>query len=73
MAHECFSCGGECYCNGDIDDCIVSLTPAKCESCGCEEGTDDYSDDDDWDDDDGDDTYDPAEDFAYLTDEELEE
>ena len=37
MAHECFSCGSECYCSGDIDDCIVSLTPSKCKGCGCED------------------------------------
>ncbi len=37
MAHECFSCGGECYCSGDIDDSIISLTPLKCKSCGCED------------------------------------
>lgn len=45
MAHPCISCGSECYCNGDIDDCIISKTPSNCESCGCED--DDYSDDDD--------------------------
>ena len=37
MAHPCCLCGGECYCSGSIDDCIVDLTPAKCESCGCED------------------------------------
>lgn len=40
MAHPCCICGGECYCHGDIDDCIVSKTPRNCESCGCS--------DDDW-------------------------
>ncbi len=35
MAHECCSCGGDCYCHGDIDDCIVSLTPTDCRTCGC--------------------------------------
>lgn len=57
MAHPCFSCDGECYCHGDIDDCIVSLTPSNCESCGCEdEGSgryDDNEDDNDFDDDRG--------------------
>jgi len=23
MAHECPECGQVCYCNGDIDDCII--------------------------------------------------
>jgi hypothetical protein len=23
MAHECPECGQTCYCNGDIDDCII--------------------------------------------------
>ena len=41
MAHECFSCGNECFCSGDIDDCIISITPSKCKSCGCED-KDDY-------------------------------
>lgn len=49
MAHPCCFCGSECYCNGDIDDAIVSKTPRKCESCGCE---DDNHDDYDYDDDD---------------------
>lgn len=36
MAHECFNCGSECYCHGDIDDCILSKTPSNCDGCGCE-------------------------------------
>lgn len=43
MAHPCIECGGECYCHGDIDDCIVCKTPANCESCGCEEMFEDDS------------------------------
>lgn len=51
MAHPCIACGSECYCSGDIDDCIVSLTPKKCEGCGCEEDREaareeDYEDED---------------------------
>lgn len=51
MAHPCIYCGGECYCSGDIDDVIVSKTPARCEGCGCEEmlnEDDDELDDDDY-------------------------
>lgn len=47
MAHECIECGGECYCHGDIDDCIVSLTLANCEGCGCDDYEDDFFEDDD--------------------------
>jgi hypothetical protein len=57
MAHPCCSCGSECYCNGDIDDVIVSKTPSNCETCGCYvfwEGEGDF-DDDFYDDDDSDD------------------
>lgn len=36
MAHPCFSCGSECYCNGSWDDVIVDHTPKNCEGCGCE-------------------------------------
>ena len=45
MAHPCWACGSECYCNGDIDDVIVSKTPKSCDGCGCqddEEIEDDY-------------------------------
>ncbi|QIP16794.1 hypothetical protein G8759_31215 [Spirosoma aureum] len=49
MAHPCCICGEECYCHGDIDDCIVSLTPAGCISCGCTE--DETYSNDEWDDD----------------------
>lgn len=47
MAHPCFYCGSECYCCGDIDDCVVPLTPKRCESCGCEDDRDDERDDGD--------------------------
>lgn len=48
MAHPCFSCGSECYCHGDIDDCIVSKTPKNCEGCGCDERPEpDFEDDED--------------------------
>lgn len=55
MAHPCILCGSECYCHGDIDDCIVSKTPALCDGCGCEEfaedqGWNDRGDDDDYED-----------------------
>ncbi len=36
MAHPCFSCGSECYCNGSWDDVIVDHTPKNCEGCGNE-------------------------------------
>jgi hypothetical protein len=51
MAHPCFDCGGECYCNGDIDDCIVSKTPGNCEGCGCDQFMSEGREDDDHDDD----------------------
>jgi hypothetical protein len=51
MAHPCFECGGECYCNGDIDDVIVSKTPKYCEGCGCSEFWDGEDDDDEWEED----------------------
>lgn len=47
MAHPCFSCGSECYCHGDIDDIIVSKTPANCDSCGCANDEDLDEDDND--------------------------
>lgn len=50
MAHPCILCGSECYCSGDIDDCIISKTPAKCESCGCEDDDSWREDDDESDD-----------------------
>jgi hypothetical protein len=54
MTHPCILCGSDCYCNGDIDDCIVSKTPKRCEGCGCEE----FAKDQGWDEDDfGDDEY----------------
>jgi len=43
MAHPCCICDSECYCNGDIDDGIVSLTPKKCN--GCDSCQDDASHD----------------------------
>jgi len=46
MAHQCFECGSECYCNGDIDDVITSKTPLSCKGCGCDAGLD-YDDEDD--------------------------
>lgn len=47
MAHECISCGGECFCSGDIDDCIVSKTPTTCKTCDeCQDELNDDSDDD---------------------------
>jgi hypothetical protein len=53
MAHPCFECGGECYCNGDIDDVVVCKTPKNCEGCGCREllGEDDDDFEEDIDDD----------------------
>jgi hypothetical protein len=55
MAHPCIYCGSECYCNGDIDDIIVSKTPKQCEGCGCQDdiGIDDldegwFEDDEEW-------------------------
>ena len=47
MAHPCCQCGGECYCKGDIDDCIVSKTPVGCNGCGCDD-YDDFDDDEDY-------------------------
>jgi hypothetical protein len=44
MAHPCCECGGECYCNGDIDDCIVSKTPRSCKSCGCKDSNSFFDD-----------------------------
>lgn len=37
MAHECPSCGSMCYCNGDIDDCLIPSrkAEAQCECCAC--------------------------------------
>ncbi|AYQ31420.1 hypothetical protein [Runella sp. SP2] len=38
MAHPCFCCSGECYCNGSIDDVIVDKTPKNCNGCDhCQE------------------------------------
>ncbi len=37
MAHHCYICNSECYCNGSIDDVIVDKTPSNCEGCGCED------------------------------------
>lgn len=45
MAHGCINCGAECYCNGDIDDTVTTLTPNNCTGCGCEDD-DDYDIDD---------------------------
>ncbi|GAB3958244.1 hypothetical protein GCM10028805_52200 [Spirosoma harenae] len=56
MAHECISCGGDCFCSGDIDDSVDSETPDNCRGCGCEEDSPNYDPDqdpyanDDWDD-----------------------
>ena len=44
MAHPCFNCQSECYCNGSWDDCIVEYTPKNCESCGCASDYDDGED-----------------------------
>lgn len=44
MAHPCIFCGCECYCNGDVDDVVVSKTPINCEGCGCDD--DDYDEED---------------------------
>lgn len=42
MAHPCFNCGSECYCNGSIDDAVVDLTPKNCEGCdSCQERIED--------------------------------
>ena len=48
MAHPCYECGGECDCNGDWDDVIVSYTPKNCEGCGC---SDLFNEHDNWDED----------------------
>jgi hypothetical protein len=34
MAHECPQCGMTCYCNGDIDDCLLDDAEAEAE-CKC--------------------------------------
>lgn len=48
MAHECINCGGDCFCSGDINDCLVSITPSNCKSsCGCEDTNQEYYLDDD--------------------------
>jgi len=49
MAHECCSCGSDCYCHGDIDDTVVSKTPDNCSNCGCDTlwAGDEFDDDDD--------------------------
>ena len=41
MAHLCWLCGSECYCNGSIDDAVVDKTPKNCVGCGCEGMLDD--------------------------------
>lgn len=48
MAHPCFICGSECYCQGDIDDVIVSKTPKGCEGCGCGDDKEIGDIDDSW-------------------------
>lgn len=49
MAHSCPECGQTCYCNGDIDDCVLDDEAAviACDCCpdGCDDD-DDYLDDD---------------------------
>jgi len=37
MAHECPECGSICYCNGDIDDCLLPDrdVEAACMCCVC--------------------------------------
>lgn len=56
MAHPCWSCMGDCYCHGDIDDIICSHTPANCDGCGSglcdriEGDEDDWDADEEWDD-----------------------
>jgi hypothetical protein len=43
MDHQCFQCGSQCLCVGNLD----GLNPSKCTTCGCLE--DDWEDD--WEDD----------------------
>ena len=37
MAHECPTCGSCCYCNGDIDDCVLNFRKdqSACTCCVC--------------------------------------
>ena len=44
MAHSCPECGDVCYCNGDMDDCILDGTPEQdeCEHCTEEQELDAY-------------------------------
>lgn len=40
--HDCYQCGGACYCHGDIDDCMVETEEyayVHCTGCGeCADG-----------------------------------
>lgn len=35
MSHQCPECYSVCYCNGDIDDCLLNLDAdiARCRHC----------------------------------------
>jgi hypothetical protein len=47
MAHSCPECDSQCYCNGDIDDCLLSDADTE-RDCTCCVGKDrdGYADDD---------------------------
>lgn len=51
MAHPCYICDSECYCNGSLDDVVTDETPSNCKSCGCENDIP-FFDDDQFDDED---------------------
>jgi hypothetical protein len=41
MAHSCPECGQACYCNGDIDDCLLDDEAAVIACTCCPDGCDD--------------------------------
>lgn len=49
MAHTCPDCGCVCYCNGDIDDCVLDDRAAEniCTCCPLDIGEDDFPAEDD--------------------------
>lgn len=43
MAHDCPECGALCYCNGDIDDCVLNIEADvnACQHCPIDGDQDD--------------------------------
>ena len=49
MAHECPECGCRCYCNGDIDDCLMPDKKAEMACICCDDYDEAEYDDEDTD------------------------